>query len=357
MKNFILTYLLAITSFTLFAQDTWVSFYNKDSSLIGFKDKNGRVKIEPKFNESGTAKKFDDIIAVTEETNESWSSYYLTKAGRMVGKDSLHFFDNTADCESEGFIRFHDPKSDKVGVFNKNGDIVISADYNDLTRVRNGMLSALKGAKKKQWGEHFSWQGGQELLIDTNNHILIENFENADQLNFFSVLVSPQPTTDTIRQSFKGVNGQYYSFIDFDKEFRSWLHSSLLAHFTKKRLLECSYDKITFWKEPIGWTSEAKNSFINRNFELLKSKLFELNSKTCDYAIFDEGLNPYIYEDEEYNKYFNNCGEAKDWIYPIKNIVFSYKDKKDLIQDQFEFLRTDNGYKLISVTIRKGKIN
>ncbi|MEI9958493.1 MAG: hypothetical protein WDM90_19800 [Ferruginibacter sp.] len=78
--------------------------------------------------------------------------------------------------------------------------------------------------------------------------------------------------------------------------------------------------------------------------------------KECDYNIFDEGLNPYIYESEEYKDYFNNCGESKDWLYPIKNIVISYKDKKDLLQNHFEFLRTDNGYKLISISISKGEV-
>lgn len=358
MRHLFLIYFFTLTSCTLLGQskDTWTSFWNKDTSLIGFKDKNGIVKIEPKFSGFTSASKFDDIIAVTEAKNETWNSYYLTKTGRIVGKDSLHIFDNGADCESEGYIRFRDRKTDKVGMFNKNGDIVIPADYNDLTRVRNGMIIALKGAEKKQWGEHFSWKGGKEILIDTNNKILIDSFKYDNNLNFFSVLITTSLNADTIRQNFKSVSGQYYSFIDFDKEFRSWLKSSLLDNFTKNRLFECSYIKITFWKEPNGWTSESKSSFLDRNFELIKTKLLDLNSKDCDYNIFDEGLNPYIYETDEYKDFFNNCGESKDWIYPIKNIVISYKDKKELLQDHFEFLRTDNGYKLISVTIRKGEL-
>jgi hypothetical protein len=349
---------MTVTNFTLLGQskDTWTSFWNKDTTLMGFKDKNGIVKIEPKFKGFTSANKFDDIIAVTESMNENWNSYYLTKAGRIVGKDSLHIFDNGADCESEGYIRFRDPKTDKVGMFNRNGDIVVPAEYNDLTRVRNGMIIALKGAEKKQWGEHFSWKGGKEILINTNNKILVDNFKFANNLNFFSVLISSQPATDSIRQNFKGVNGQYYSFIDFDKEFWKWLKSSLLDNFTKNSLLESTYKEITFWKEPDGWTSEAKSTFIDRNFELIRTKLVELNSKDCDYTIFDEGLNPYIYDSEEYKDYYNNCGESKDWVYPIKNIVISYKVKKGLLQNHFDFLRTDVGYKLISVTIRQGEL-
>jgi len=123
MKHYLLTFLLTTLSMTLFGQhnDTWTSFWNKDTSLIGFKDKNGNIKIEPKFMRFTTANKFDDIIAVTEEVevNEKWESYYITKAGRIVGRDSIHTCDNGADCESEGFIRFRDYKTDKAGMFNK----------------------------------------------------------------------------------------------------------------------------------------------------------------------------------------------------------------------------------------------
>jgi hypothetical protein len=353
MKNAALTYLIILASFSLSAQnrDSWTSFWNKDSTLKGFKDKNGTVKIEPKFMGFTSANQFDDIIAVTEEANEHWTNYYLTKGGRIIGKDSVHIFDNGFDCESEGFIRFRDRKTDKVGMFNRHGDIVVPAEYNELTRVRNGMIIALKGAKKEQWDEHYSWKGGKEILIDTNSKILIDHFKYKNALNFYSVLLSAQPSANVLRQNFKGVNGQYYSFIDFDKEFRNWLQTSLLNHFTKTNLLNCTHKEISFWKEPSGWTREAKTSFINRNFELIKTELLKINSKNCDYQIFDETLNPYIYDSNEFKDYFNNCGESKDWQYPVKNIVISYNNKKDLLQNHFEFLRTKNGYRLIGITI------
>jgi hypothetical protein len=220
------------------------------------------------------------------------------------------------------------------------------------------MIIALKDAKKKYWegGEHYSWVGGKEILIDTSNNLLIDNFQYDNSINLFSLLISAQPNPDTIRQNFKTIKGQYFSFIDFDKEFQAWLKSTLLENFSKDNILNATYKEVTFWKEPNGWTSEIKSSFLERNFELIKEKLLQLNTENCDYNIFDEGLNPYIYNPDEYEAFFNTCGESKDWIYPIKNIVISYDDKKDLTQDHFEFLRTDNGYKLISVTIRKGEI-
>ena len=51
MRLFILTFFLTTFSRTLFGQsnDTWIAFWNKDTTLIGYKDKNGLIKIEPKF--------------------------------------------------------------------------------------------------------------------------------------------------------------------------------------------------------------------------------------------------------------------------------------------------------------------
>lgn len=361
MKISTLTFLLIFLKLSVFGQsdDTWTAFWNRDTTLIGYKDKNGVVKIEPKFQSAFTnANRFDNIIAGAEETNQHWKFYYLTKSGRIVGKDSLYIFDNGSDCESEGFIRFSDKKTDKVGMFNRNGDIVIPAVYNAMTSVRNGLIIALTGAKKKIWegGEHYSWIGGKKILIDTANNILIDSFKYSGNINLFSLLISAQSNPDTIRQSFKTSNGKFFSFIDFDKEFNSWLKNSLLDNITKENLLNATYKEITYWKESTGWTSETKNSFFDRNYELIKTKLLQLNALYCDCAIFDHGLNPFIYSSDEYGKFFNNCGESKDWIYPIKDIVISYKEDKCEFQDHLEFLRTDDGYKLISLTIRKGEI-
>src|SRR5947209_11166940 len=130
MRQLLLTYLLTILSCALLGQSTdiWTTFWNKDSTLMGFKDKNGSVKISPRFTKGlMAASQFKNIIAVTEQANGSYKSYYLTKKGKIVGKDSLYVVDNTADCESEGFIRFRDKKTDKAGMFNSQGEIVIPA--------------------------------------------------------------------------------------------------------------------------------------------------------------------------------------------------------------------------------------
>ena len=357
MKKIIILYIFLCLNFTLSAQnkDTWISFWDKDATHLGFKDKSGNIKIAPKFMGLTFANKFDDIIVVSEEVNETWKSYYLTKTGKIVGRDSLYVFDNGPDCENEGFIRFSDPKTDKMGFFNGDGKIVIPAEYSHLTNVRNGMIIALKDAAKEKDGEHFFWTGGKEFLIDINNKILIENFGYNDELNFYSLEKSKEKNPDPVRDNFLGVDGQYYSFINFDKEFKEWLKNVLLTDLSKENLLKHSYDKITYWKkkDDDGWITKPKTSFITQNYKAIKAKLLELKSANCDYHIFSESLNKFIFEADEYDQYFDNCRQAKDWINPVKNIVISPKDKNESGQDHFEFLRTENGYKLISASSRK----
>lgn len=67
MKKIIILYTFLI-SCSAFAQqkDIWTSFWNKDTTQIGFKDKNGIIKIEPKFSGFIIAKKIEDIIAAVE---------------------------------------------------------------------------------------------------------------------------------------------------------------------------------------------------------------------------------------------------------------------------------------------------
>lgn len=360
MRHFILTYSLILISVSLIGQnnDTWAAFFNEDTTLIGFRDSGGKIKIEPKFVGFTSANKFDDIIAVTEEIHDKWSNYYLTKSEKIVGRESLYLNDNSSDCENEGFIRFRDNKTDKAGMFNGDGEIVIPAEYDDLTRVMNGMIAAIKGAEKKysEDDEHYSWVGGKELLIDTNNNVLIDNFKFDNNLFFYSLIVAMQPALDTIRQNFKTTRGEYYSFINFEKEFKTWLKSTLLENFTKDNLLNATYIDVTFWNKQNCWTSETQTSFINKNFELLKSRLLELNLTDCQYEIFTEGLNPYIFESDDYEEYFNNCGEPKYWINPVLSIIIKHKKKKDFTQDHFDFLRTDKGYKLMSVSIGNEEI-
>jgi hypothetical protein len=365
MNKIILIFLIFMSMITN-AQDKqhWYAFWDSDSTYIGFKDENGKIRIQPKLAGFTSAKKFDEIMAVYEDDKGIFHEYYLTKGGKKVGFDSLYFFDNAPDCESEGFIRFIDKKTEMVGMFDKNGEIAIPSDYNALSRVENGLIAALKGATKVYWDKHkesgcnhFSWEGGEQYLIDNIGHILVKNFDYSNYINFFSLKIASMPLNDSVRKEFKGIDGQYYSFIDFEKEFKSQLGEFFKLDFTENDLLRMCYDSIYYWKDDQAWVSESHEKFLNKNFKLLKDRLLQLKINNTDFNIFIEGLNPYIFESDSFSEYFNNCGEAKESKYPVMNVVINTKNiNGDLLEDHIDFLKTDYGYKLISVTIRNGKL-
>lgn len=363
LKSFIALFFI---SFSLCAQkSTWVAFYNNDSTLIGFKDSLGTVRIEPKFTDFTYAHRFDNIIAVTEQIDGKYKSYYITKSGRKIGFDSLHFYDNSPDCESEGFIRFKDYKTDKVGMFDKNGNVAIPAEYNSLSRVQNGMVVALKDAKRECFDrtildknykdcEHWGWKGGQYFLIDTNNNVLIENFSKSSEINFYSLQKSKSPSEDPIRSSIKGVDSSYYTFIEYDKEFNHWFSNVINDSISKNQLLEITHSNVVFWIEDWGWKEVSSNTFLDSNFLLVKEKLLEIKNNRISFHVFNESLNSYMLTNEKYALYFNNCGEALSEQYPEKDIVINRYVNKDMYQDHLAFLRTPKGYKLFSATFKTG---
>ena len=364
MKSIITIYCLLLFSQLTLAQnhELWTSFWNEETNLMGFKSPEGKIMIQPKLMGFTVARSFDKIIAVMEENNGNYDTYYLTKAGKKIGYDSLHIIDNSADCESEGFIRFRDKKTDQVGMFDKNGTIVIPAIYNALSRTHNGLISALKGAEKKYWDKHnqsgcnhYSWQGGQNLLMDIEHNILVENFKYDKALNFFSIKKTKDIHSDAIRQSFVTKKGGYYSFVVFEKEFKQWLTTELLEDLTVEKLISASYNIIT-WQSKNGWKKTSKTKVITDNFTTLKNGLLEILNPKTDYFISTDGLNPFMYEGEAFKKYYNNCGESKDWIYPTMSVIINHKNDTDFTQNTYQFLRTDNGYKLISLDIRDHKM-
>jgi len=323
--------------------DTWFSYYNKDSTLIGFKDKNGVIKTEPKFESFLWSIKFDDIIALEEKIDGIGYSYYFTKSGKTFGRDSVYFTDleyiALPDCESEGFIRFTHYKY--FGMFNKNGDVVIPAKYNSLTSVTNGMMRALEGTT-----------GGKNMLIDTLGNILVDNFSSDEKrnLSLFSIQKTATPSPDTIRESFPAKDGGYYSFINYEKEFKQWLKYDLLVNLTSKKLLNSSFD--TIWSRPVRKNLRGINAklFINSNFEILKNGLLSALNSNEKYSITkDDNLDElsaiygFTRKGTEIEKYLDNCGHLKE-RYPVLKI-------KSSDHNNYYFLRTDSGYRLIYVDI------
>ncbi len=356
MKYIILPFLLVVLFGNSRAQDdVWTAYWNGDTTLYGFKNAAGRVMIEPRFTGAGIARKLEHIMSVIEASPATgkWSAYFLTRSGKKIGADSLYFFDNVPDCENEGFIRFRDQGLDKVGLLNRNGEVVVPAIYNYLERVQNGLLTGLTGAQKKLDGEHHYWEGGETVLLDTSGKILIRSFAVPSGINLYSLKISEAVVHDPVRISYKAVDGRYYSFIDYEKEFAAWLEN-LVTTLDKNTLEQYVFDQVSYYTEDEGWVFKEGKPFIDKNYPVLKATLQQLRQPSCDSFITRNSLNPFIYESGAYEKYFDNCNQAKEWKYPQMGIYINhYKEGALDYQEGLDFLRTDEGYKLINVNIKK----
>lgn len=115
--------------------------------------------------------------------------------------------------------------------------------------------------------------------------------------------------------------------------------------------MNSSYKNIKVWKDD-GWKNVQKNKFIKEYSSILKRK-FTLIKATNTYEVVGGGFNYYDIDHITNSQYYDNCGNSKIWINPVFSVVSNRSIKQEFIdQDNFEFLRTTDGYKLISVTIR-----
>lgn len=331
----------------------WIAYEDEASGLYGFKDEDGNVKIDPMYNGFLLAPRFSDIVAVMEGNN---NSYYLTKNKTRVGRDSLFIWDNGFDCESEGFIRFSDKKKSTVGMFNSDGAVVIPAEYNFLSQVRNGLVTGVKGAIKEypdndSTAEHWSLKGGTRYLIDAMNNILVKDFTGEDNLDFHSLSIEDEPSLDILKESFPGTNGKYYTFNNNEKIFKNWFINNFLEDLRKENLIINTYKEVTYWAADSGWVSKTGKDFIDDNYDLITGRLSRLTSEKADYFISLESfiITPPELE-KEFEKYFDNCGNLKITQYPLMEVVISQNNEKDSPQDHFDFLKTETGFKLLMVS-------
>jgi len=358
MKKYFNTSLLILIllSGILFSQDkdVWNSYIDVNTGLYGFKDKTGNIKVEPKYLGFMIADKFLDITAVMEEDN---SSYYLTKSGNHIGKDSVFIFDNGFECESEGYIRFRDPKTQKVGIFNASGKVIIPAEFEVLTKMINGLAIGLKGAHKyypnnDTTDEHWGWDGGTFYLIDSSNNILVNDFPYGSNLDFHSLGIEENPSQDISRESFLGINGKFYTFINNEKLFDNWFHKDFLTHLSKEDIIKNSFPIMILWSED-QWISKNSKDFIVSNYDLIKLKLSEIQNGYEDYFFtFEEYLIVTEETTSTFEKYLDNCGLLKFTQFPAFLVLINHKVEDDISQDSFEFFKTEDGFKLINVEIQ-----
>lgn len=281
MKKIVPLFLILFFNFS-FAQekDLWYPFFKKNSNTMGFKDKNGKIMIKPKFFSAITEVPFDNIYAVNEIDGDV---YYLLKNGNKIGRDSVYIFDFEYAKESEGKIKFRDNKTDKVGFFDKNGKVVIPANYNDAGDFHNNIALVMKDAHKQKWESksksenhegdcnHWSWKGGKTLAINTSGTILFEipldNYSHSiDYKNVYKKNTLNENVDSDFYTTYKGSDGNTYSFYSLEMEFKKWFETKFLPDFKSNgKISENYFDKIIELQREGKPKYISKKGFLNKN--------------------------------------------------------------------------------------------
>lgn len=369
-NNLILLFLLFKSNF-LFSQeeDIWIQFKDQKTYLIGYKDWKGEVKIKPKFASITSAKIFKNIIPVFEEVRGGSSKikqYYLLKNGKQIGEDSLYVSDNKLDCENENKIRFRDNKTDKIGFFDDSGKIVIPAIYDDAKPFYNGFSVVITDGKKMCWKdnrvlskenpcEKWRWKGNIKIIND-KNEVLAENisFEKLNAIDWFSVKKNSNQT-DEKYIDFKSPNGDVYSFLNYQKEFKNWFCDQFLSDISLTSLMSFLSDEIYFDVNEIledesdirhknaSWKHEKKGKFLedHKEYFLKVITLF----KNHNIEIY-EGTSPMLFRYHNKPEYFSDCGEYQNIKFPYFKVYLI--DKNQVIKS-LGFIKTDNKFKLLEI--------
>jgi len=369
MKQLFLTLFLTLCSITGFAQmePHFFAYYNEDSTLTGFRDAQGRKLTEPKFVMVG-CNSFETVVAVVEQvTEDDYSTYYLRNNGSKFGVDSVYFSDATADTETNYFIRFRSPKTEKVGLMDLYGRIVFPAVYDDMKKVRSDFVWALRGAKKAYWKddngkahdrdcEHYSWVGGKSQLLFIEGNVVCDNFLRDKKGNFLDLNLdystfesSKKPSTDSLRVNFKAKGGGYISFEDFDKVFEKWFLESFLKNPSEKQMQQFSSDSLVIWEEEQGWVTISKQDFYDQESANLRPLIQSIQTNNYDWTSYYEE-DFYLYELARFAPYFNGCYEFNSQEHPCHTVSITNKSTGQ--QSSLTFLKTAKGWELVSITLR-----
>lgn len=308
------------------------------------------------------------ITIVTDTTDPNkWRHYYKLADGRLLGEDSVYASDAIDDCESDGKIRFRDRITDKVGFFDNNGRVVVPALYNDASRFQNGMAMVIKNARQVGWDgedcekggcEHWSWAGGRTMLINARNEVLVDSFGLDRAVNWHSMQLKEMPGDTGMYCSVKGVNGKWYVFLDYQKEFDRWFQKEYLAASPDAaKLREFVHDSlVSSLPEYEEWVRMSGDEFIQKCGSRLAARMQPIRHHQI--SIFTGltmfGLNPYIHTGPSFERFFDGCIPGDAGRYPAFDVISNFLDKNGRIdyQEHYSFLRTDKGYKLIGVSWR-----
>lgn len=132
------------------------------------------------------------------------------------------------------------------------------------------------------------------------------------------------------------------------EEFAQWFITTFVDSLSRGTLLKHCYHDIYFYKDKKGWVSDNRRRFVNQNFEQISDFLSKVPKEGLEHYVVMSQLSWFSYKKNEFRKYFDESGEAMEWKYPVMSIDMRHEKGKIY----FDFLKTDEGYKLLRITVR-----
>ncbi len=131
------------------------------------------------------------------------------------------------------------------------------------------------------------------------------------------------------------------------REFTHWLTQTFLKENSSKEfLIENSFDSISCSSGKDN-RIENRDSFIRSNFTAIVENLRKIENRSSGTFI----SNGYItYSELDLQKYVEP--DYRRDKYPVFSVIINRNDNSNGYQNSFDFLRTESGYKLISVLLR-----
>lgn len=317
------------------------------------------------------------IRSIVDELETGYDMYYLIQqrdgTDLKVERKQVFFCDIAQpDVASEGFIRFVDNDTQLVGLLNEYGEVALPAMYTALTNVQNGVIVALVDGSRENIGSkgdaHWVLVGGDTVLLNTKNEILVRNFSEPNmELDYYSMQITNTPIQDINYNSYLGVNGQYYNFLNLEKSFRSFVIEEFLPS-TKSDAWH------SYLSDNVEVNIEIKNNAIGDYIHVGKKELltdykskvtkaFEVGRKQVAAGHSDElklsvdNWSGYVDEatvkPDELNLYFNADQTWREELFPLFELIVQEKKDGQQRNNHFDFYRDINGKMVLyKTTIR-----
>ena len=294
----VLFFIIIISSFScLFGQRTNVKAnYSVVDNTVTLNINNGKL---------GISVIGDEIMQVRFTNAKSFSTKKSLFIEPQIIKPKFKVSENKEELSisTEKMLAKVDLKSGKVVFFDKNGKIVIPAIYNDARDFHNGIAMIMKDGVRKCWKEnngkqpeypnceHWSWEG-KTIMINTNNQELFEipkeNFTNSiDYNNVYKNFKLNENVDSDIYTSYKGNDGNIYSFYSPEKDFKKWFETKFLPDFkTNGKILEKYFNNSVELQIKKSSIIIDNKDFLTKGFDKKINKLLEdyiKNKYSIDY--------------------------------------------------------------------------